>query len=159
MSPEEQKEYEQFVEKLPSGWRSFLTLLLWVVIVAAVCLCGRACATTIGLSWTANPPEQNVIGYRVYRVSPEPRTLLVDTTATSATVAVNDGDRLVLTAYSATGESADSSQIIVRLTPQEPYKKITLQISSDLQTWTDWQTNDIAASEGTFFRLKIESNQ
>jgi hypothetical protein len=137
-------------------WIAAMSLVAWVLFILVIYLLGQAFAATINLSWTANPPEQNVLGYRVYRTSPEPRTMLVDTTSTSATVTVNDDDVLVLTAYNSGGESADSPPIVVRLTPQEPHQRVTLQISSDLQTWTDWSSFDVATREGNFFRLKLE---
>ena len=156
MNPDEQRDYDRFVKRLPGAWLAAASLVLWVAFIAACVWVGQLLGATINIAWTPNPPEQNVIGYRVYRVLPEPRVLLVDTTSTTATVNVSDGDQLVLTAYSAEGESADSSPIIARLTPQEPYKKVVIQISSDLETWSDWTSSDIATREGNFFRLKIQ---
>ena len=156
MTPEEQQDFDRFVKRLPGAWLAVASMVGWVVFIAACVWLGALFGASLNLRWTANPPEQEVDGYRVYRIMPEPRTLLIDTPTNAATVTVNEGDQLVITAYNEGGESADSSPITVRLTPQEPHQRVTIQISSDLETWTDWSSADIATREGNFFRLKLE---
>lgn len=129
----------------------YIALLLW-------CLAYMVMAAPVTVSWlpvVSNPP---VTQYRIYRVASPAPILLTGTSSTSIVLDAQEGWQIVVTAFN-DSESQPSAPQTVRLPIASPgSKKVTLQFSSDLKNWTDWQTSEFpAAGNYQFFRIKTET--
>lgn len=136
-------------------WVGIVCMLFWA---AAIFIFIKSCAhgAEVALSWNQPPSGPLVSQWKIYRVSPLPRTQIGVAETNHAMVTANDGDRLVITACSANEESADSAVWIVRLPSPNPVARVTMEASADLKAWESFQAFDIPSSQAKFFRLKIE---
>lgn len=96
------------------------------------------------LEWTANPPEDGVVTYRVYSApgsNTTAATLLTETAGLSVPVTPSAGVTVYyVTAVSATGLESDFSDPAVAIVPTRPVNlrlTVTLQESANLRDWSD----------------------
>ena len=89
-------------------------------------------AEPVGLEWDANPPSEQVEGYRLYRVlSDEESELLTQVPSTTAIVELNQGDTVFVTAYRGTEESQPSQPLTIHAglsAPSGLRLKITVEV-------------------------------
>lgn len=127
------------------------------VIVLLWCLAYMAFAFPATVSWVPVVSDPPVTEYRVYRfVAPSSLTRLATVNTTSAIVEVSDGWQVVVTAWNGS-ESPPSAPLTMHAPSASTAAKVTLQISSDLNSWTDWQVSEIPQDTARFFRLKTET--
>lgn len=131
---------------------TILMLALAGFILAGLAVVGCARAASIKLAWDANPAAEQVTDYRIWRGI----DCLATVSGTAATVTVPDAlpSNLTVTARNAAGlESAHSAAVSI---PAPNATRLTLQASTDLQTWQDIATYYDARQPAVFYRLKVE---
>lgn len=128
------------------------TLLLALAMTGLVLgvAAGLARCAEIRLAWDPNP-EQDIADYRVWRGT----ECLATVPGTTATVTVPDAEpsTFTVTARNAAGESPHSAPLTI---PAPNATRLTLQVSTDLKTWTDIATHYDAKKPAAFYRLKVE---
>ncbi len=99
-------------------------------------------ASQCKLEWSANPPTENITGYRVYRIVGDQQTKIADiaaptTAIVSTTIEAIAGDVIVVTAINAYGESVISDPAIIQLPPSKPLglRVVEIQTSDNLKEW------------------------
>ena len=101
-------------------------------------------ARPVSLVWDAAPSDEMVVGWRVWSGN----TLLGASSVNAATVNIpNTATSITVTAINAKGESPPSAPLPI------PAAMVTIQKSTDLQTWTDVVA--IPYTESQFIRLKL----
>jgi len=126
---------------------------LWIIIGLLSVLVLRDCSrgAEIKLAWNPNKPEECVTEYRVWRGT----ECLTTVATTTATVTVPDAEpsTFTVTARNATGESPHSEALTI---PAPNATRLTIQVSTDLKTWTDIASYYDAKKPAAFYRLKVE---
>jgi hypothetical protein len=113
-----------------------LWLALWLALPAA----------EVKFAWNANP-EPDVF-YRLYRDG----SSIATTGQTEITVDRVAGS-YTLTAYNDAGESEPTAPITI---PAPNATRLTIQVSTDMETWTDLAVQYDAKKPRAFYRLKME---
>lgn len=89
-------------------------------------------AAPLSLLWNPNRPADKVTEYRVYKVEGTTRTLLAKTSTTRATLEVNGGETVVVTAFNGI-ESSPSAPVTLPLRPAAP-EGLKIEITITLPT-------------------------
>jgi acetaldehyde dehydrogenase (acetylating) len=71
-------------------------------------------AAPITLEWDANPPSEQIDGYRLYRVIADSQSeVLAEVSSTEATVDLEQGDTVFVPAFRGTEESQPSAPLTI----------------------------------------------
>jgi hypothetical protein len=128
-----------------------LCLIIWAALIGAVF--GQTFPFTF--TWQPRPVIEGVTHYKIYRWPSMSEIMTV--TTTRATVDAEDGWQYVVTSWRWDAESIPSVPITARRLAHDPVVIVTLQTSTDLTTWEDFQSTGFAQSKVRFFRLKIDT--
>lgn len=131
-------------------------ILFWVVLASIVAVASKCQGAPMNIVWNPAPAWEIVTHWNIYRAYPLPRLLLATATDTRATIDVQDGDYITVTACNLEIESPESLPLIVHFPPPNPIARVTIQTSNDLTTWQDFSSVDMPESIAKYFRLKIE---
>jgi hypothetical protein len=101
-------------------------------IVAFLLGCAVSIAAPLNLLWNPNAAADKVTEYRVYKLEGTTRTLLARTSAARATLEVNGGETVVVTAFNGI-ESPPSAPVVLPKRPGAP-EGLRIEITITLPT-------------------------
>lgn len=88
--------------------------LILLIPVLMVLYAVAALAEPIAIAWDANPPDEQVQGYRIYKAIPDAEAeLLVETSAIEAVIDAEMGESIFVTAYRGGEESLPSAHLLL----------------------------------------------
>lgn len=106
-----------------------------LALIGACLLVAFARAGTVSLQWDANPADEHVTEYRIYRIEDLGPVLLATSTTPSATVGAVSGQRLAIAAFNGQ-ESAFSTIVTVpALSTPSGLRVVEIQTSDNLRDW------------------------
>jgi len=101
-------------------------------LIAAIISAAAATAAPLNLLWNPNAAADKVTEYRVYKLDGTTRTLLAKTSTTKATLEVNGGETVIVTAFNGI-ESLPSAPVVLPKRPGAP-EGLRIEITITLPT-------------------------